>query len=716
MPAPEQPSLLDPGIVAPAPVSARFAAVAQVLVDMPLPHLDHTFDYGIPDALDEAAQPGVRVKVRFAGTDRDGYLIARTSGTNHIGTLAPLRKVVSPLPVLTPAVHKLARAVARHYAGTSTDVLRLAIPPRHATAEKAVLAQPEAVPELPTSAAQLPALAPEERSAVEQAPLPDPTGPDVVLGPDRLAHWADYPGGAAFLRRIGAGDSPRAAWCALPGRIELGGAEHPHWAVAIAVAVLATRAGRRDAIVSVPDARDVATLGAALDALEIEHVVLTAEQGASARYRRFVRALTGRTHVVIGTRSAAFAPLPNLGLVVCWDDGDDLLAEPRAPYPHTREVLVQRADLAGAAALVGGFARTPEAQLLVADGWARSLQADRAVVRARAPRVIAPGEADLAREGEGGRARIPAPAITLARRALAHGPVLVQVPRAGYLPVVACARCRTPARCSHCHGPLRLDRADAPPQCRWCGRHATAWACGECGATAVRAMRTGAGRTAEELGRAFPGVPVTVSGRDGGVLDRVPASPRLVVATPGAEPPADGGYAGALLLDAALITNRPELSAGVEALRRWLRAAALVRSSGDGGEVMILGQGAPVPVQALVRWDPVGHAGRELSERQELSFPPLVRLATLTGGSGALASMMRHLRLPAEAEVLGPVPVEDTGGPDPSAEEETLRTLVRMDRRAGDELSVALTQAQAIRSARKEPGTVRVRIDPDHLW
>ncbi|TDE92812.1 hypothetical protein EXU48_13175 [Occultella glacieicola] len=701
---------------------------------MPLPHLDHTFDYGIPDALDGVAQPGVRVKVRFAGTDRDGYLIARTPGTNHTGTLAPLRKVVSPLPVLTPDILELARTVARRYAGTSTDVLRLAIPPRHATAEKAVLAQPEVAPErvpAPPAAVAAPSAAhgaagtgpttgraspPEPAAAVGQEPLPDPTGAQVLLGPDRLAHWADYPGGAAFLRRIGAGESPRAAWCALPGRDELAGTEHPHWALATAVAVLAARAGRRDAIVCVPDARDVATVGAALDALQVEHVVLTAEQGASARYRRFVRALTGRTHVVIGTRSAAFAPLPNLGLVVCWDDGDDLLAEPRAPYPHTREVLVQRADMAGAAALVGGFARTPEAQLLVADGWARSLQADRAVVRARTPRVIAPGEADLAREGDGGRARIPATASALARRALARGPVLVQVPRAGYLPVVACARCRTPARCGHCHGPLRLDRPDAPPQCRWCGRHATAWACGACGATAVRAMRTGAGRTAEELGRAFPGVPVTVSGRDGGVQDRVPGSPRLVVATPGAEPPADGGYAAALLLDAALVSNRPELSAGVESLRRWLRAAALVRSSGDGGEVMILGQGAPVPVQALVRWDPVGHAGRELGERQDLAFPPLVRLATLTGGSAALASMMRHLRLPADAEVLGPVPVEDQAGMKEAGDEEILRTLVRIDRRAGDDLSVALAQAQAVRSARKEPGVVRVRVDPDQLW
>ena len=73
---------------------------------------------------------------------------------------------------------------------------------------------------------------------------------------------------------------------------------------------------------------------------------------------------------MVGTRAAAFAPVHDLGLVAIWDDGDDLHAEPRAPYPHVREVLLIRAHLEQAAALVGGFARSVEAEQLLSSGWA----------------------------------------------------------------------------------------------------------------------------------------------------------------------------------------------------------------------------------------------------------------------------------------------------------------------------------------------------------
>ena len=63
-----------------------------------------------------------------------------------------------------------------------------------------------------------------------------------------------------------------------------------------------------------------------------------------------------------------FAPVANLGLVAIWDDGDDLHAEPRAPYPHAREVLALRSHRTGAAALIGGFARTAEATQLSPSG------------------------------------------------------------------------------------------------------------------------------------------------------------------------------------------------------------------------------------------------------------------------------------------------------------------------------------------------------------
>ena len=151
--------------------------------------------------------------------------------------------------------------------------------------------------------------------------------------------------------------------------------------------------GGRGSVVCAPDGRDAARVDAALTAAlgPDRHVVLTADLGPAARYRAFLAVLRGRVQVVVGTGAAAFAPVRDLGLVVCWDDGDDLHAEPRAPYPHAREVLVHRAHLAGAAVLVAGHARTPETQQLVDSGWMASLTSRRELVRARWPRVDVTG-------------------------------------------------------------------------------------------------------------------------------------------------------------------------------------------------------------------------------------------------------------------------------------------------------------------------------------
>jgi primosomal protein N' (replication factor Y) len=109
--------------------------VARVCVDVPLAHLDRLFDYLIDAAADEAAQPGVRVKVRFAGQMVDGWLLDRADSSEHTGKLAFVERVVSAERVLDPEVARLARAVAYRYAGNLSDVLRLAVPPRHARVE-----------------------------------------------------------------------------------------------------------------------------------------------------------------------------------------------------------------------------------------------------------------------------------------------------------------------------------------------------------------------------------------------------------------------------------------------------------------------------------------------------------------------------------------------------------------------------------------------------
>jgi len=417
-----------------------------------------------------------------------------------------------------------------------------------------------------------------------------------------------------------------------------------------------------------------------------------------------------------------FAPVAELGLVVLWDDGDDLHAEPRAPYPNAREVLALRAHRRGAAALIGGFARTAELTQLVAGGWARPLAGRPAALRQVAPKVrAAPDEAELARDAAAMTARLPSLALRTARLALtggAHsalspGPVLVQVPRRGYLAAIACGRCRAQARCATCGGPLEIGGSHETPGCRWCGALAADWTCARCGAGRLRALVTGAGRTAEELGRAFPGVPVRTSGGQH-VLAVVPAEPALVIATPGAEPVAEEGYAAALLLDGWAMLGRPSLRAAEEALRRWLNAAALVRPAGP---VVVLAEATLPAVQALIRWDPVTFSERELAERAELGFPPAVRMASVTGTPAAVAEFIGAAELPAQAEVLGPVQVEPAparhAGQDPAAPAEPQeRALIRIARGDGLALARALHAAQATRSARKDSGAVRVRLDP----
>src|ERR1700761_3895383 len=126
--------------------SAADKPVARIAVDMPLAHLDRPFDYLVPERLADQARPGVRVRVRFAGQLTDGFLIERAAASEHQGSLRYLDRVVSAEQVLTPEIAGLARAVADRYAGTLADVLRLAVPQRHAGAEAA----PEAAVARPT--------------------------------------------------------------------------------------------------------------------------------------------------------------------------------------------------------------------------------------------------------------------------------------------------------------------------------------------------------------------------------------------------------------------------------------------------------------------------------------------------------------------------------------------------------------------------------------
>lgn len=687
---------LIPAAPEPVNVAAELEAsgvpnpVARVRVDSTLPQVDRMFDYRVPAELSEDAVPGARVRVLFNGHELTGYIEERAATTDWTRTsLLPIKSVLSRVPSVAPEIFELAEALADRYASTVANVLRLAVPPRiaaldkkyapllpgyesaylgdsapeseHMESEHAALghADPE-----PSAASDTSTHAdPYAWLATPGAPAPFVLDPPALNpdAPDAASVFSDYENGAEFIEDVAAGAATRAVMTVLPGHLE-----HT-WADVVATALATAATSGRGAIAVVPTAKNLDLLEAALaERLPADSFVrLSSDSTPHTRYHGFVKARLGRVPVVIGTRAAAYAPVANLGLVVCWDDGDSSLVERRAPYCHARDVLLLRASAENTAALFAGFSMSSEAARLVRTRWASHVRAPRALVREYSPRIFSTGsEFELARDPLAAMARIPHLAFEHARRALARGPVLVQVARSGYIPSFSCERCRMPARCGECSGPLSVASGSSVPSCSWCGHLAQQWRCSECGFTHWRYSAAGATRTAEELGRAFPNVPVISSAGDH-VRASVGPEPALVVATPGAEPVAFGGYAAALLLDADKMLRFDSLRAPEAALRRWLNAAALVRPAALEGTVVTTASPSPVE-QALVRWDPAWFARQELEERAQTGLPPAVRTAAVTGAEADVRAFMEEFlgssalpeRVREQLRIVGPVPLD----------------------------------------------------------
>lgn len=644
-----------------------------VLIPSPVPHLDRVFDYAVPDDLRGRAHFGVRVRVRFAGRLRTGFVVAERTTSEF--TLQPLVGVLGP-PVVTPALAGLARDVADRCVGTWGDVLAAAVPARHARAEGTVCdAAGGLLPTAPVTVAV---------TAVGAPAGGDPTQSDG-------AAWR------AVLTAIGHGEAVRAALTVPWGQEAL-----PFLAQAVAAAL---GRGRR-VLVLVPDERDLEQAREALIHLLAPKptvAVLAAHTGPQARYGAYLRAVAGRVDVVLGTRSAVFAPLPDLGLIWLWHDADPSLVDPQAPYWHARDVCGLRSLHEDVPLVLAGRGRSIEVQRLVELGWALEASPDRSAWRAAGPTVRALDESALARDAAAFATRLPKAAFDLVRRGLTQGPVLVQVARRGYVPAVACAACRELARCPSCQGALLLGGRASAPRCARCGSAADPWACPQCGGTRLRAVRVGSSRTAEELGQAFPGVSVITSDSQAGVMGHVSAESALVVATPGAEPVADGRYAAALLLDGEVMLSVPRLRAAEQTVDRWCEAVSLVRPA---GEVLVVASAQAGAVQAMVRADPVGWAARELAERAAAGLPPAVRMIALTGAPTAVAELLRDTVAVGGHDVpaLGPMPAE------PGQE----RWLLPVTYQRAPDLARTLGEVQRERSRTRAP-VVQVRVDPDDV-
>ena len=350
-------------------------------------------------------------------------------------------------------------------------------------------------------------------------------------------------------------------------------------------------------------------------------------------------------------------------------------------------------------------------------GWAREVVAPaRRACRERvAVGVTGATDHDLERDPRPARARLPqrgararsATAVPARAGAGADAPRRVRHP-AGLRPLPHPGPVRGLPRTAAAHraGPAAGVRAGARTA-------APGWACPECGGHGLRAPVLGDARTAEELGRAFPGSPVRTSSAGDRVLAEVDAEPAIVVATPGAEPVAEGGYA-AVRAARHLAAARPAPTCAPTRRRcaagptppRWC-----ARRPSSAGWSRSATRAHPA-LQALVRWDPAGFAAPR--DRGAALGAPAARLAgwrPITGEPDDLEAALPALHAPRRApRCSARCPVEARDARD----EEQVRYVVRVPRAAGPALSRALGELQAQRSARKLPH-VRVQVDPAEL-
>ena len=590
-------------------MTGKFAKVA---IESPLPQLDRLFDYRLPTELAVSCKVGARVRVPFGktGTLLDGFVIDIIDRSEFAA--ADVAEVVSTAQVLPPAQYKFLRAVADSQAGTLSELLKLAVPKRSVRVEKAWLSQPHAT------------VAPFSQSLS-------------YLGKPE-----------SFIGRLTALAEPRLISSSFQGesvaqnkQLMLQG-----WIALFVSAALDKLRQGKSTIIVVPDFRDQERVRHAFNTLGLGEIVtdFATDQVGSARYASYLRCLSDEPGVVIGSRSAIYAPVSNLGAILVWDDVDQSLHEPTAPYIHAREVALLRQQISDCDLLMAGHTRSAEVQRLLEIGYLKDASAR------FAPPRIAVTEPGL---------RVDSTSYQAVKSALdAGGSALVQVAATGHSVSTYCASCGERSQCGACHGPLFIDDRGTP-RCRWCSALNLSAQCVACGASKLRQGAAGSTRTASELAKSFPGVPVveaTFTKR----VTQLPAGKRLVVATPGAEPVVDGGYHAVVLLDGQKLLARDTLRATEQAVDLWSNAVSLL---GPNGQAVGVGLASPLG-QKFALWDQQGLAVEELAHRKELNFPPHYRLASVTGPRQLVDSVIENLSSQVSAaksgslEILGPLAID----------------------------------------------------------
>lgn len=678
--------------------------IAKILPFLEVAHLDRLFDYRIP--AHTTVVVGQLVRVRFSGRLVNGLVYDITDTSDYQGKLAYVERVISPVIMADASMRQLVEKIAHRYIGTRPEVLRLVLPHRHVGAEQIFFqTYPEALclGELGINSENKPS---DDLDSSYFQPQIISKNPDNLYDTPVIASVVDAV--KAWSRQSPNGENISLA------RSRLMWLLHPEqdWKTKILLVVHTVLTTDNSVIILVPTHRHGTQLQLFLSQFYSDPLCVFMGENAQRKkqYYNWLLVRYSIARIIIGMRSAIYAPAQNVDAIIMFDEGNELYSEQLVPYPHARVLATIRSLIDKSALIMMGYSRSPEAQALYEYNWASSYSTPLHEISSRVQVKALPEKYN--EDPMLFYQRIPSEAFHLVQQTLQDkAPVLVHVQHKGFSAALICNDCGSVVRCNVCGGPLE-QRSDHEFSCKWCNATSTEIKCLNCGSSSIRYTKPGAKRTAKELGAAFAPHKVVFSADDA-IKRSITRNPCVVIATAGAEPEVDGGYGAVIFLDIYDALMRNDLRAEENVYRSIMNAMSLLSPQGK----MLLSGTMDIPVvQSAVRRKSQTFAEQELAKRQDALFPPAVRLVSIDGNGQSILYFLSLLELPDKVQLLGPVSLpphvhslnEKTFG----AREDAQRLIMRIPLSLAQQISTQLQHARKRYSMQSQHAPVRIMVDP----
>jgi len=695
---------------------ARYADIALRLA------LPGSLQFGIPEGLQGRLRVGQRVMVPLRGGRDVGYVVGLSKEPKVRG-IRPIERVLDPEPQLLPDLLELMLWIAHHYLSPIGMVLRAAVPQsvQYEGTGKAVARERQIVTATPTvpadeAEALLPDLARRAPAQAEAlASLCQAHGKPVpVSSLNRAALEGLQKKGLVTLGSTGSrrGILPplepsvepaplTAAQTAVFSQIlpALAGGARPLLVQGVTgsgkteLYLRAIRALQpdRQALLLVPEVSLTIQLIRHLrERLPFPIAVWHHQLSDGEKFDLWRAIRRGEVRAVIGTRSALFAPLPRLGLIVVDEEQEASFKQEETPCYHARDAAIVRAANCGAAVILGSATPSLESRRLAEEGVFTLLRLPERYTGLPLPEVeildlrnfAAPGRRSIGARGEEPRLIAP-PLLEAAREALDRGDqVLFFLNRRGFAPHTQCRACGAGISCPNCRVSLVYHAPEQAHLCHYCGYRAGAPdTCPACGAAELRLSGSGTQRLELEIRKAFPGREVLRLDRDTashkGAGARVVAdfeSGRADILV-GTQLVAKGLHFPRLTLVGVispdLMLNLPDFRAAERAFSLVAQVAGRAGRGQQAGRVIVqTWQPDHYALEAARTHDYDAFYARETVFRRELDYPPFFDLVALRldGANQAhlgvaadeIGARLRELLGSAvtagSSHVLGPVP------------------------------------------------------------